>query len=136
MAPFSILIKALRNPLVCSKALATNTTRIATISAATGDKTKTALVLGCSGALGSSVSSYLGRNLGMKVLGADVAEIPGDFNGSDWELDGFIPVPKYTERPSIADVTETLASGVYKLLGDDDELDAVVVASVNLLMYH
>ena len=61
-----------------------------------------------------------------------MVEIPSDFNSGDWDLDGFISVPNYSDRPSIAEVTMELAAGVHGLLGEEEELDAIVVASVSL----
>ena len=91
---------------------------------------KTALVIGSSGALGSTVSKYLSRELGMAVIGADILELPNDFNSSDWELDGFITLPTMTQRPSVADVTVDLALGLNDILGEEDEIDLIVCASV------
>ena len=96
-----------------------------------GNGGKTALVLGCSGALGNTVSRYLGREMGMRVLGADVVEIPSDFNNGDWDLDGFIAVPNYADCPTVAEVTTELATGVHSLLEEGEALDVVVVASVS-----
>jgi hypothetical protein len=73
--------------------------------------TKNALVLGSSGALGSTVSRYLSQNMGMKVLGADVVELPSDLSG-DWELDGFVPLPMTGEGRNLADLTVGLVRGV------------------------
>lgn len=93
---------------------------------------KTALVLGSSGAFGSVVSRYLSRDLGMAVIGADVVELPSDFNSSDWELDGFITLPRMTQSPSVADVSTELALGLNTILGEEDEIDTIVCASVRV----
>lgn len=90
------------------------------------DKPKTALVLGSSGALGSTVAHYLSRELGMCVIGADVCELP---NETDWELDGFITVPRLEERPSVGEITKKLVQGVDNVLGDDERLDVIICAS-------
>lgn len=87
---------------------------------------KTALVLGSSGALGSAVSHYLSQTAGMKVIGADVRELPGELNG-DWELDGFVPLPKDS---TLGDLTTRLVQGVDFYLQDTKSgLDAIVCAS-------
>lgn len=92
---------------------------------------KVALVLGSSGALGSTVAKYLSRELGMSVLGADIMEMPKEFNQTDWDLDGFIALPSQDQGPcSAADVTAELALGVYDSLGETDTIDTIVVASV------
>ncbi len=91
------------------------------------DKQKIALVLGSSGVLGSTVARYLSRELGMSVIGADVCELP---NETDWELDGFVTVPRFEERPSLGEVTKKLVQGVDAALADDNErLDVIICAS-------
>jgi dihydropteridine reductase len=90
---------------------------------------RTALILGSSGALGSTVARYLSQTVGMQVLGADVAELPSDFSSDGWDLDGFIHLPK--ERSTdLTDLTVRLVKGVeFFLQSDDTSLDAIVVAS-------
>jgi len=89
---------------------------------------KIALVLGSSGALGSTVARYLSREQGMTVLGADVVEVPSDFNSSDWELDGFVSLPTMAQRPSVADISAELASGIFNIL-HNEQIDTIVCAS-------
>lgn len=85
-------------------------------------------MLGSSGALGSTVSRYLSREQGMTVLGADVVEVPSNFNASDWQLDGFVSLPTMAQRPSVADVSAKLASGIFGIL-QDEQIDTIVCAS-------
>ena len=92
---------------------------------------KTALVLGCSGVLGKAISRQLGRVMGMRVLGADVAEIPGDFDDSDWNLDEFILISDHGGNPTFAEAAAELAIGVHGLLDEGEYLDTIVVASVS-----
>lgn len=95
---------------------------------------KTALVIGCSGALGNAVSRHLGREMGMRVLGADVAEIPDNsYNSRDWKLDGFISVSNQDGNPTFAAAATELAVGVHGLLDEGEYLDTIVVASVSRL---
>eukprot|EP00978_Attheya_sp_CCMP212_P013062 scaffold32620_cov55-Attheya_sp.AAC.1 len=100
-----------------------------------GEKKKTALVVGSSGVLGSTVARYLSTKLKMSVIGADLLELP---NISDWDLDGFVPLPHYSTRPSIGDLNKLLTSGTGYCLqengpengGDGSgKLDLIVVAS-------
>jgi len=46
----------------------------------------TVLVMGSSGALGSVVAKYLGKDVGMRVIGADIVERPG----GGWHPDAFV----------------------------------------------
>lgn len=133
MAPLVSLLVG--NPLlrhstshIRSRLAVSLSSRFASSDAGNGAE-KTALVIGCSGALGNAVSRYLGREMGMKVFGADVVEIPSDFNNGDWDLDGFIALSK--EKNLIAEVTTELATGVHSLLEEGEALDAIVVASVS-----
>lgn len=91
---------------------------------------KIALVLGSSGALGSTVAKYLGRELGMTLIGADIVELAHEFNESDWELDAFIKVPNISQQPSIEQITTELATGVDQILEESEGIDVIVVASV------
>ena len=98
-------------------------------------KTKTALVLGSSGALGSSVSWCLCQNMNMKVVGADILELPPELS-DDWILDGFISLPENARLPEL---TVELQRGVQQYLrgqkdSDPDQessngIDVIVVAS-------
>jgi hypothetical protein len=103
---------------------------LSTLSSDYQDDRKIALVLGSSGAVGNCVARHLNRELDMIVLGADVVELPSDFNESDWELDGFIQMPTYGQHPTVSEVTTKLASGVNRILGETDGIDTIVVASV------
>jgi dihydropteridine reductase len=89
------------------------------------ERPRTALVLGSSGATGSAVARYLSRDLGMKVLGADVMELPNDIT-MDWELDGFIALP---QKADLSDVMVRLVRGVESSLQGEAGLDAIVCAS-------
>ena len=107
---------------------------------------KTALVLGSSGALGSSVARYLSRVLGYQVIGADIVhELPSDMSG-DWELDAFCSMMPLNEGDdegssassslSIPEQSMALYKGVSRILqdlNDNDEsellLDVVVCAN-------
>jgi dihydropteridine reductase len=89
-----------------------------------GDK-KTALVIGSSGILGSTVSQYLSRGINMNVIGADVLELP---NESDWDLDAFIALPHHSERPSLGELTQRLSLALRSVL-EGAKIDAIVVAS-------
>lgn len=90
---------------------------------------KTVLVLGSSGALGSSVSRYLSRQLGAHVIGADVvAERPADLTG-DWELDAFLQLPA---QANVTELSVELYSGVQQILNSNPAvhgLDAIVCAN-------
>ena len=85
-------------------------------------KKKTALVLGSSGALGSSVAHHLSQSLGMRVLGADVMELPNDLAAGGWELDGFIELQQRDENNNtgscLAELCVELVRGVEFCLRD------------------
>jgi dihydropteridine reductase len=89
------------------------------------ERPRTALVLGSSGATGSAVARYLSRDLGMKVVGADVMELPSDLT-MDWELDGFIALPP---KGDLSDLMVQLVRGVEFSLQGEAGLDAIVCAS-------
>ena len=107
----------------------------ALLSTVDSSSRKIALVIGSSGALGSTVSRYLSRDLDYVVLGADVVEMPADFNESDWELDGFISLPTYAQHLTVSEVTTGLAAGLHTILGETDEIDTIVCATVSSLRY-
>jgi len=102
---------------------------------------KTALVLGSSGALGSAVSRHLSKSVGMRVVGADIVELPTELS-ENYELDGFISLP---ENAALQELTTQLAKGVHEFCiantdaGNDSYdhetgedlrgLDAIIVAS-------
>jgi NAD(P)-dependent dehydrogenase (short-subunit alcohol dehydrogenase family) len=96
-----------------------------TTAAAAAASDKTALVIGSSGALGSAVSKHL-KDLGMQVLGADVVELPSELTSSQWELDGFCPLPADAHLPEL---TRQLVRGVNFFLKPQEGFDAIVVAS-------
>jgi dihydropteridine reductase len=75
---------------------------------------RTVLVLGSSGALGSSVAHHLSQDLGMRVLGADVMELPSDLMPG-WELDGFIGLERSAD---LSQLTVDLVRGVDYCLRD------------------
>lgn len=89
--------------------------------------TKTALVLGSSGALGTAVTRhFLQRGNSVNVIGADVvdsAETP--------QFHGFVPLPPASQdNCTLAEVTHRLTQGVSSILEHDDALiDVIVVAS-------
>lgn len=82
---------------------------------------RTVLVLGSSGALGSSVASHLLQR-GMSVIGADVLDLPSDFG---YELNGFIAL-----QPSgdLKRLTKDLARGIHLALKNEKQsgLDAII----------
>lgn len=93
---------------------------------------ETVLVLGSSGSLGSTLSRHLSQHLNMTIIGADVLELP---DVSDWEPDGFIPLPHFSTNPSLADLTERLTAGMAYCMedesvdGENPTVDAIVCAS-------
>jgi dihydropteridine reductase len=89
------------------------------------ERPRTALILGSSGATGSAIARYLSRDLGMKVLGADVMGLPNDFT-MDWELDDIIALPRQAD---LSDLTVRLVRGVDFFLQGEAGLDAIVCAS-------
>lgn len=95
---------------------------------------KTALVVGSSGSLGRSVTKHLSKDLGIRVIGADVVEPQKKdesyLSGGFVELPS-IPTSETTTGPaSLPDLTMALADGLYQLLERDGnqkgELDAVI----------
>ena len=88
-------------------------------------------MVGSSGALGSSVSHHLSREVGMRVIGADVVGSPHDSN-KDRTLDAYI---RLAENATITELGTTLYQGVHRALNDlsdsDDGLflDAIVCAN-------
>ena len=89
---------------------------------------KVALVLGSSGSLGSTVSRYLSRHHNMTVIGADLLELP---NETDWQLDGFIAMPPFGQKPSVATLTNRLLYGVADVLESTEhgKIDAIICSS-------
>ena len=75
---------------------------------------KIALVVGSSGALGSFVAHHLSHSLGMKVIGADVEELPNDFN-EIWELDGFVKCPAAAAAAAAATIDSTTGADLTRL---------------------
>jgi dihydropteridine reductase len=88
---------------------------------------KTALVIGSSGCLGSSVVRHLGKNLDMKVVGADVVGLPEGSSSSSL-LDAFIQLPTFSQPAAVADVTAALMEGLTGILDEEDEIDAIICA--------
>jgi len=99
---------------------------------------KTALVVGSSGALGRSVVRHLAKDLGVRVVGADVVvprsedepHLKGGFvalptfgsNDNDNDNDNGAPEPT-----PLVDLTVALADGLHQLLGGGTrQLDAVI----------
>ena len=70
---------------------------------------KTALVLGSSGCLGQAISLRLKKHHDMKVIGADITKME---NNPGSNLDAFVPLPKFSQAGSIADVTLSLVQGI------------------------
>ncbi|KAL7568507.1 hypothetical protein ACA910_002628 [Epithemia clementina (nom. ined.)] len=75
-------------------------------------RNKTALVLGSSGVLGSSVSRCLCQSFNMNVIGADIMELPTELS-HDWHLDGFISL---TENAKLTELTAELLNGTHEYL--------------------
>uniref|UniRef100_A0A7S3L507 NAD-dependent epimerase/dehydratase domain-containing protein n=1 Tax=Amphora coffeiformis TaxID=265554 RepID=A0A7S3L507_9STRA len=94
----------------------TLSSRAASKASATNHPPKTALVLGSSGALGSSVSHYLSREMGMQVIGADIFELPTDLD-LGWELDAFVQLP---EKATISELSVALYEGLHRVLDESD----------------
>jgi dihydropteridine reductase len=84
---------------------------------------KTALVVGSSGALGTAVSRHLLR-MNVRVIGADIQD-----TAETVQLHGFIPLPPPGQEPSLGEVTRRLNEGIGNVLGEDEGLDLLVVAS-------
>lgn len=91
-----------------------------------GPHQKVALVLGSSGALGSAVVRHLGKDLDMRVVGADVVGLP---EGSSSYLDAFIELPTFSQPAAIADVTAALIGGLSEVLDEEGGIDAIICAS-------
>jgi dihydropteridine reductase len=87
----------------------------------------TALVVGSSGALGSAVTRYLSRQLGMQVIGADLVEAPADLSGG-WELDAFLPLPSTMPITSSPDDSSSSSSSIT----DNNQAATLTVLSVAL----
>lgn len=85
-----------------------------------------ALVLGSSGALGSAVVRHLGKDLDMRVVGADVVGLP---EGSSSYLDAFIELPTFSQPAAVADVTAALIGGLSEVLDEEGGIDAIICAS-------
>ena len=82
---------------------------------------KTALVVGSSGCLGSTVAKYLSREEHMNVIGADVVSPDAD----DSTLHDFVLL---SPNSTLRELTENLAEGVEEGLSGES-LSAIVVAS-------
>lgn len=99
---------------------------------ATSFSKSTALIIGSSGFLGSTLARYLSREMKMTVIGADVLELPND---TDFELDDFCPLPHYGQQQvSLGEITARLTKGVDFLRldgggGESQKLNVIVVAS-------
>lgn len=65
---------------------------------------------------------YLSKKLDMTVVGADVLELPND---TDWQLDGFVPLP---QRTSLGKLTAHLTKGLDEVL-DGSKFDAIICAA-------
>ena len=90
---------------------------------------RTVLVLGSSGALGSSLTHHFTRNLGMNVVGADVMELPSDLQGSGFELAGFIGLDPNAD---LTKLTVDLVDGADHCLNEIEQgckFDAIVCAN-------
>ena len=87
---------------------------------------KFALVIGSSGCLGSTIVRYLATDMGMHVVGADIVGLP---EGSNTSLNAFIELPTFSQPATVADVTAALVRGLSDVLGEEDEIDAIIVAS-------
>lgn len=85
---------------------------------------KVALILGSSGAVGSTISRYLSQTLQMTVIGADIIELPNEMT-NDWELDYFIPLQQ--QENDLTSLTTDLVNGVHTIVEslssdtDDDD---------------
>jgi dihydropteridine reductase len=87
---------------------------------------KTALVLGSSGWLGKKVVQHL-VELNLQVIGADVCELPNESDSGS--LDGFVTVPNLNVKPSLADITTALVTGVSEILGEEEQIDVIICAN-------
>jgi NAD(P)-dependent dehydrogenase (short-subunit alcohol dehydrogenase family) len=90
------------------------------------EETKTALVLGSSGAVGRTVTQHLSKNLGMHVIGADIVDLPHDQDNS---LDTFISIPTWDQHSGVGDMTEALVRSLCDVMEDGKEFDAIICAS-------
>ena len=98
----------------------------------TNQKQKTALVLGSSGSLGSTIASQLKSNHDCVVIGSDIHPPSKDRIGS---IDAFIHLT--SEQLSIDNVFQGLQDGLRNLYDNDDnnvELDAIIIASGGFAM--
>lgn len=84
---------------------------------------KTALVVGSSGVLGSTVARHLSR-MNINVIGADIQEV-----SETAQLHDFVPLPHPGQDVGLGEVTRRLTAGVSNVLGEDGTLDVVVVAA-------
>lgn len=109
-------------------------------------RTKTALILGSSGCLGSTLVSTLSRTFGkdrINIIGSDCVQPPNSQMEAD-QLDAFLPLPHPSTDPSLGKMTTELLLGLKELdelssnssAGDGDDasggglkLDAIICAS-------
>ncbi len=103
---------------------------------------KTALVLGSSGCLGSTLVGTLSRTFGkggISIIGSDCVQPPDSQMEAD-QLDAFLPLPHPSTDPSLGKMTTELLLGLKELDGlsrgdsDSDEggglkLDTIICAS-------
>lgn len=105
---------------------------------------KTALILGSSGCLGSTLVSTLSRTFGkdrINIIGSDCVQPPNSQMEAD-QLDAFLPLPHPSTDPSLGKMTTELLLGLKELdelssnndSGGDDadgglKLDAIICAS-------
>lgn len=101
---------------------------------------KTALILGSSGCLGSSLVGTLSRTFGkdgISIIGSDCVQPPDSQMGAD-QLDAFLPLPHLSTDPSLGKMTTELLLGLKELDelskgGSTDggglKLDAIICAS-------
>lgn len=90
------------------------------------EEQKTALVLGCSGALGRTLTRHLSKNLDMHVIGVDVVDLP---SGQDSYLDTFISIPAGNRLTGVGGATEALVSSLCDVMDGGEEIDVIVCAS-------
>lgn len=89
---------------------------------------KIALVLGSSGCLGNAVVQHLRKNLGMKVLGADVVAPRDEDSTTTKSIDAFIHLPKGSHATAVADISTALVEGLSDALESEEEIDAIICA--------
>lgn len=114
-----------RNLSVCSAGMMNPSRRFSTLEEDSDDElTRTVLVLGSSGALGSSVANHLLQR-GVTVIGADILELPADFG---YELNGFISLQP---NGDLKRLTKDLSSGIKLALENEKQngLDAIICAN-------